>query len=1273
MKKRGISIILALIMVLVLLPIGAAKAEGGSLRVAGTTIDLTQNGSYFDGKVVFEIIDGKNVLTLNDYKLENYSGNGIYANEIDLTIVGSAEIGVTGAVYDAIYVSDGNLTLNGNFTLRAQSATGKTLSSGGNLTVEGGALDVENTYAGQKAIYAYGRMTVNGGTVHAKANGTKAIYAYGGIILNNGEEFLLGDANASEVKIGAPVEVSAWEELALALATGGKIILTADVTPENPYWANALAVPSGVSATLDLNGHIVDRGYREPGFDGSVIVINGTLTVIDSAPELDHGGAVAYTDPITNSSVEVTGGVLTGGWAEQYGGVQINGGTFNLKGGSIVGNGAGKSGFFGSPGLGGGVLLQSGSFNMSGGAICGNKAQGTTLGNNLGRGGGVYVNDGVFTFTGGTICGNEANLIGGGVYLASTSSEHDGAFNVSGAAEVTGNTMDGEVCNVYLEEGGAITVADTLTGVIGVKMQTPGVFTSGLNGKGDAANFASDDPAFAVALTNEGEAKLFELHTVTVVGGTADKTKAQAGETVTITANDATGECAFVQWEMLEDVEFARGDAFTTTFVMPDHDVTVSSVYRAILISDIGDQTYTGEEITLTFGGQDVTLDGTDITLQCGTDYSLTYANNVDAGTATVTVTFHDRVTREPDVRMGTKSKTFTIRPASIAAAEIAEIADQTYRGEAVTPEPTVTWNGRTLEKDKDYTLSYSDNVNVGTNPYVTVTGKGNFDQNTGVGRSFRIIPAPLTITAIDQEYIYNGHPQGEGDTIYEDPAEIAQKVTVEGLQGSDALTRIILDGEATEVGTYPGRIQPYNAVIGNATGTVTENYEITYVPGKLKITPANVTITVDDKTKVRGEDDPAFTGTVVGLIAEGDLGTIRYFRTNADVEDAGVYADVIDAEYTQNGNYAVTVHKGSFTIRELYTLVWLNGDGSELARKTYAEGDPVPDYTGETPTKAPTAQYSYTFARWDDGTVDGTTTTYTPIFTETLNYYTVSFVNEDGTLLQEELIGYGETPEYKGATPEKAHTAHNEYAFAGWTPEIVPVAGDATYTATYTEDLLHPTFVGSGLLAYDNYIEEDGELLYRFDVTAKDVLDGALPINSAQIFVTYDHDTLAFRKGEGAVDWELYDVGDVLSAVWASDKDVEIKEGDVILTLWFAKVGEPPKSGIVDFAFTTGSLGDGSALSFVNEGAVLELEARTEDGFIQFDALLYGDANCDGKVTSADASLILRALVGLSELSPRGALQADVDLDGEVTAEDAALILRFVVGLIEELPLALD
>ena len=67
--------------------------------------------------------------------------------------------------------------------------------------------------------------------------------------------------------------------------------------------------------------------------------------------------------------------------------------------------------------------------------------------------------------------------------------------------------------------------------------------------------------------------------------------------------------------------------------------------------------------------------------------------------------------------------------------------------------------------------------------------------------------------------------------------------------------------------------------------------------------------------------------------------------------------------------------------------------------------------------------------------------------------------------------------------------------------------------------------------------------------------------------------------------------------------------------------------------------------------------------------APVFGDANGDGRITPADAALILRYLVGQETLSEVERVNADVDGSGTVDAEDAALILRYIVGLIDRFP----
>ena len=74
-----------------------------------------------------------------------------------------------------------------------------------------------------------------------------------------------------------------------------------------------------------------------------------------------------------------------------------------------------------------------------------------------------------------------------------------------------------------------------------------------------------------------------------------------------------------------------------------------------------------------------------------------------------------------------------------ISEAFISAIAEQTYTGSAVTPKPTVSWQGITLVEGTDYTLSYSNNVNAGT-ATVTATGKGSYTGS--ISRKFLIVAA---------------------------------------------------------------------------------------------------------------------------------------------------------------------------------------------------------------------------------------------------------------------------------------------------------------------------------------------------------------------------------------------------------------------------------------------------------------------------------------------------------------------------------------------------
>ena len=137
-------------------------------------------------------------------------------------------------------------------------------------------------------------------------------------------------------------------------------------------------------------------------------------------------------------------------------------------------------------------------------------------------------------------------------------------------------------------------------------------------------------------------------------------------------------------------------------------------------VANVSSQTYTGNGIsplpTITYNNK---------TLKKDTDYTLSYSNNTNAGTATITITGKGNFT-------GTTSKTFSISARAMSDTSVANISSQTYTGNVISPLPTITYNNKTLKKDTDYTLSYSDNINVGT-ATITITGKGNFTGMTSM------------------------------------------------------------------------------------------------------------------------------------------------------------------------------------------------------------------------------------------------------------------------------------------------------------------------------------------------------------------------------------------------------------------------------------------------------------------------------------------------------------------------------------------------------------
>ncbi|MDO4797638.1 MAG: BspA family leucine-rich repeat surface protein [Coriobacteriales bacterium] len=156
----------------------------------------------------------------------------------------------------------------------------------------------------------------------------------------------------------------------------------------------------------------------------------------------------------------------------------------------------------------------------------------------------------------------------------------------------------------------------------------------------------------------------------------------------------------------------------------------------SITITGVSNKTYTGSAIEQS----DLAVQLGTYPLEEGTDYTVGYQDNIDAGTATVTVT-----AKENGNFTGSQIQSFTISPAIITDDMIADIPDQTYTGAALEPAPVVTFGNKTLISGTDYSVEYSNNVHKGT-ATVTVTGKGNFTGSAS--KTFTVKPA--TITSVD-------------------------------------------------------------------------------------------------------------------------------------------------------------------------------------------------------------------------------------------------------------------------------------------------------------------------------------------------------------------------------------------------------------------------------------------------------------------------------------------------------------------------------------------
>lgn len=238
---------------------------------------------------------------------------------------------------------------------------------------------------------------------------------------------------------------------------------------ENIVMTGAVTVNNGNRLTIDLNGHTLTAAENSRAF----FIQNGALTIEDSGSTgviqgsgtvTGNGGAIWMSSSDSNNALTLTGGTIRGFTATDGGGVYVDGGSFEMSGGTISACNATNAG--------GGVYVSSGSFKMSGGSIEDCTAH-------EGAGVKVYASNGKtasFSMTGGEI--QNCNTDGVSIYAIGSGTseftmtggtiEDNGGFGVwvdNGSAVMSGGSVKGsERYDIYIGSRATLTVNNTQVG-----------------------------------------------------------------------------------------------------------------------------------------------------------------------------------------------------------------------------------------------------------------------------------------------------------------------------------------------------------------------------------------------------------------------------------------------------------------------------------------------------------------------------------------------------------------------------------------------------------------------------------------------------------------------------------------------------------------------------------------------------------------------------------------------------------------------------------------
>ena len=405
-------------------------------------------------------------------------------------------------------------------------------------------------------------------------------------------------------------------------------------------------------------------------------------------------------------------------------------------------------------------------------------------------------------------------------------------------------------------------------------------------------------PRDATITVNDAE-KFYDENDPSFTGTETNLVK--AGDLGTVTYRRTNDDEEVGTYEEVLTADYTANDNYKVTVVNADFTIKTASIAGAKLTAAGGSWIFDGGAHAA--AGRVENADGYTVYYKVGDGEWTTEApsvTNVLDGTVTVSV----KATRTGYEELTTDAVALEIIPKD--AAIVVDDAEKFY--DEADPKFTGTVTG--LVKEGDLTgLTYIRTNNdeaVGIYPEVLAAAyikNENYNVTEHKG-TFEI----KTATMKDAKMTADG-----GSWVYDGAAHAATA----SLKNADGYTVYYKAGDGEWTTTAPSVTNVAEGIVTvSVKATKTGYTDLTAEDVTIQITKKPATITVNNAEKFFNEADPAFTGTVTKLVADGDLGTITYVRTN-DAAGVGTYEKVLDAVYTDNTNYEVTVKRGDFKIKE--------------------------------------------------------------------------------------------------------------------------------------------------------------------------------------------------------------------------------------------------------------------------------------------------------------------------------------------------------------------